>query len=232
MHMKICKNCDKEFSKTYYNHKNPPTFCSRSCVRNFFSKISKGKPKLTLRTGSMRKCLSCDNQFYAAKYLLESGMGKYCSRKCSAKYSIPIAVRASIGTPKPKAKKGAIISCIVCNKKFYVAKNRINRGNCKYCSRSCLAKNHLNKFRPTHGFKSTGKPKHQYKKITVNGKSVRLHRYIMEQHLGRKLEPWEHVHHINDDSSDNRIENLEVLSNADHQRKEYLFRKSLISSET
>jgi len=42
----------------------------------------------------------------------------------------------------------------------------------------------------------------------------------MEQFLGRKLEKWEHVHHIDGNHLNNNIENLEVLTNADHQRKE------------
>ena len=40
----------------------------------------------------------------------------------------------------------------------------------------------------------------------------------MEKSLEHKLERWEHVHHINHNKLDNRLENLEVLSASEHGR--------------
>lgn len=44
------------------------------------------------------------------------------------------------------------------------------------------------------------------------------HRNVVEEHLGRYLEKDEHVHHLNGIKSDNRLENLQVMSNSEHQK--------------
>ena len=44
-------------------------------------------------------------------------------------------------------------------------------------------------------------------------------RRVVEVRLGRFLSSTEHVHHINGDPEDDRFENLEVLSRADHARR-------------
>lgn len=45
------------------------------------------------------------------------------------------------------------------------------------------------------------------------------HRMVMQRHIGRPLRVDEHVHHINGDKRDNRIENLAIVNPSDHTRE-------------
>ncbi|MDY6857490.1 MAG: HNH endonuclease signature motif containing protein [Thermodesulfobacteriota bacterium] len=45
---------------------------------------------------------------------------------------------------------------------------------------------------------------------------VKEHIFVMSEYLGRKLSAGEVVHHINEDRSDNRIENLRLMARSDH----------------
>jgi len=60
-----------------------------------------------------------------------------------------------------------------------------------------------------------------YKRTTYKGKPIDEHRKIMEQYLGRKLESWEIVHHINGNKRDNRIENLKIMTVDEHNKHHF-----------
>lgn len=58
-----------------------------------------------------------------------------------------------------------------------------------------------------------------YDEITQTRRTQSYPRYLMEQHLGRKLEEWEQVDHINDDPTDDRIDNFQLLTQVDNIKK-------------
>lgn len=61
----------------------------------------------------------------------------------------------------------------------------------------------------------------RYKTVYINGVQLREHRYVMEQHLGRKLNSNEIVHHIDGNGLNNDISNLEVMSRSEHMKHHY-----------
>ena len=58
-----------------------------------------------------------------------------------------------------------------------------------------------------------------YNTIAGTRRTQSYPRYLMEQHLGRKLEKWEQVDHINDDPTDDRVENYQLLTQTENSSK-------------
>jgi hypothetical protein len=84
----------------------------------------------------------------------------------------------------------------------------------KYCSKKCMYDGRRGN---KHWSYKGAYPDLKYMRIRRgDGKVVGEHRLIMELHLGRKLSRQEHVHHINRDGFDNRIENLRVVDQGIH----------------
>jgi hypothetical protein len=167
-------------------------------------------------------CFGCGNLFKPKK-----STTKCCSRSCSGKY-----VASIVGDSRAKKRmNGSMLVCQHCSIEFYVPKYRIETA--KFCSRRCIGLAHpeiaLKARTNSPIMKRAGFKEHRkYVVITVNGKQVREHRHVIEQHLGRKLKTFEHIHHINGNPIDNRIENLQVLTNSEHQKLELSFFSSLL----
>jgi hypothetical protein len=61
--------------------------------------------------------------------------------------------------------------------------------------------------------------KSKYRKLKLGrGRTIDEHRHVMQRAVGRSLASTEVVHHINGDTHDNRLENLQVMPIAEHAR--------------
>lgn len=51
----------------------------------------------------------------------------------------------------------------------------------------------------------------KYVHKTIRGVKQRIHRHIVEEFIGRPLKDNEYVYHINGDSADNSLDNLQII---------------------
>lgn len=110
-------------------------------------------------------------------------------------------------------RKHADKNCHECGSLF-----RPKRSDSKYCSRPCLWANNGGQNKQPQTWWTNAKGYIEGRVWLPDGtcRSVKQHRYIMEQHLERPLEPWEDVHHKDGNKQNNDLSNLEVLEHGIH----------------
>ncbi len=144
------------------------------------------------------KCEFCKKIFSP-----KASKNKYCSRSCSAKNRYKKGYKI-IWTKEMRDKVS----------KEKSGKNNWNYGNPRnikgYKRPKISGEKHWN-WKSGYWIAKGGYK--IYQSSVLNGAE---HRLIVEKHIGRKLLSTEIVHHINRDTSDNRIENLMVCSRAKH----------------
>lgn len=155
---------------------------------------------------------------------------KYCSRACYAEAqkkphrckvcgttflaSRPTQQTCS-ATCAHEAMKLPTKPCEQCHKTFRPKSSRV-----RYCGRACSAKaSGLAKRKGPHlnakGYVVLYEPDHP---MAMKTGYVLEHRKVAAEMVGRMLQPDEVVHHRNEIKTDNRPENLAVLTKADHDR--------------
>lgn len=129
----------------------------------------------------------------------------------------------------------AIWKCDICGNKFEFANARANTyaklGSKKTCSQVCRKKLLQDNVKNITDNYDVFQPKGKGCGITTDGyvwiylynkgkgvNQIKLHRYLMEVKLGRKIKETEIVHHIDGYKLNNDIRNLQILTRAEHNR--------------
>lgn len=121
------------------------------------------------------------------------------------------------------------VPCPGCGKDHWLRKSEVGRGVSALQCQSCAAKSRALSYRTVGEYPYTGGKQINtrgyvsvrifpespcYRMATKQGRTRRVleHRLVVANYLGRCLEVWEIVHHINGNKTDNSIENLELIT--------------------
>lgn len=125
-----------------------------------------------------------------------------------------------------------LVNCDHCDEQCFTSKKSAKK-SLNFCSRKCRFSGKHNPSYTKDGILHNGYRlirMHEHPMATKSG-YIKEHRLIMASHLGRNLKSDEHVHHINGNKLDNRVENLVLLTASEHKEEHYNVLKNLKSRE-
>lgn len=213
MVIRKCLTCNRVFyTKPVHVRKGKGKYCSYKC---YWESLKGSHPERWTKR-ILTICKQCNKSFYTYQNRIRDNRGKFCSKKCFNKSKIT----------------SFNVRCKICRKTFKITPSQIKKGGGKHCSKKCKGigmrgENHPRWKGSTmqSGYIYIYKPKHPY--VTKNG-YVFEHRLVFEKFLGRFLKPKEIIHHINENRSDNRLENLMYFENVGQHLKYHAYlRKKL-----
>ncbi len=193
MIIRTCQNCSKQY-ETFPSIRL--RFCSNACA---------GQHK---RKGNYVECAVCKKSFWS----YPSRISLYCSRSCAT-------TARNLTDANPSYKRD-----ISGDKNPRYGKGLTGSDNPMYGKRKELSP----RWRGGRKIRKDGyvlivapddHPHPADHHLASGLKYILEHRYVMEQHIGRYLEPDEVVHHIDENPSNNDISNLRLYSSqSDHVR--------------
>jgi len=109
--------------------------------------------------------------------------------------------------PRPNRMTGNMVKCPVCGQERYRRKCEIIRKR-RYCSRKCASSFMRGVNHPRYDPNARSR--------RIEGKKTRIYRILMQQIIGRKLEPYEVIHHWDGNTQNNNPSNLLICTQAYH----------------
>lgn len=160
------------------------------------------------------KCAYCDKFISVKQYRLNKKYQNYfCDKICYGKFQ----------------RRRKTIRCQICHRKKEITLSHYKR-NARCCSRTChfiyQSLREYKKDKEHHCFK-TGEVKTKRGYIMIlrhshpfrdKNNRVGKHRLIIERKIGRYLKKNEVVHHKNQNPSDNRLKNLQLMTKSEHTK--------------
>lgn len=201
--MKKCLNCGKEF-EGHFNQKH----CSEHCRTEW-----RERPRDLVCTQcgkeyiGNRKSKRCQECIHPVFFKICEQCGKEYRQTKQNKRTRFCSIRCMADSRTTLV----TMKCAECGKEFKRKPSQVERASKNFCSKDCFTNNRRGSGNPNYYVKRNYK---------------REHRTVMENYLGRKLGRYEVIHHINGNKQDNRIENLQIMTNSEHAKLHWELKKS------